>query len=186
MMCPSEGRHECLGLAPCAGVRRHRRVVRPRAFTLLELVMVAMIMGILAMITVPRMGNAYARHRADAAVHRVTTDLQFARRYAASTSASLTVRFNTTTDTLRLMGVTGPNRYSGAYIISLADDPYGADLLSANFGGDADVIFDGFGRADSGGGVSLSVGGEGRVLTLDADTGGITVAESVSGQVVLP
>jgi hypothetical protein len=148
--------------------------------------MVAMITGILFMIVVPRLGNTYARHQADAAVHRLNTDLQFARRHAASTSASLTVRFNATADTYELVGVTGPNRNGGAYVVSLGADPYGADLLSASFGADADLVFDGFGRADSSGGVSLSVGGEGRVLTVDRDTGAITVAESVSGQVVLP
>ena len=56
----------------------------------------------------------------------------------------------------------------------LSEDPYGASMVSADFGGDADIIFDVFGVPDSGGSVVIQVGNHVRTVTVDAVTGRAT------------
>jgi len=142
-----------------------------RGFSLVELMLVLTIISILAGIAVPRYANALARYRADAAARRVVVDLDYARQLARSSSAGVSVELKTTTDEVRLMGVPNQNQTSGDWRTELNKRPYHADLISTNFGGDAIVIFNGYGDPDSGGTAVLTVGSETRTIVLDPDTG---------------
>ena len=74
------------------------------------------------------------------------------------------------------------NRYDIAGLPSLADpsrdvgvdlsvEPYNAQLITATFGGTEQVSFDGYGKPDNGGVVTVSCGTTMKVINLDTETG---------------
>jgi type II secretion system protein H len=139
--------------------------------TLLELTLVVAIVGILSAIAIPRYGSYVGRQRVDAAARRVVLDLSLARNRARITSTGVTVSFDPVTNRYQILGMTDSDRKIATYGVRLSDDPYGVDLVSADFGGDSEVIFTGYGDPDSGGTVVLSAHDYAVTVTLDADSG---------------
>ena len=142
-----------------------------RGVSLLELVLVLAIMGVLAAIAVPRFASANIRYRLDLAARRVKTDLATAQRLARITSASRCVYFYPSAGAYRLPEMRHPDDSRLVYQVELADDPYDVSIVSADFDGDGNIVFDGYGRPDSGGSVTLRAGGSMATVTVDADTG---------------
>jgi type II secretory pathway pseudopilin PulG len=150
---------------------RSRPIVPTDAFSVIELVLVLVIVALLAAIAIPRVGGSIARERADAAAARVAADLALARNRARTTSQSVTVLFDTTQETYRLVGVADPTRPGSEYRIDLAGEPYLSDLVSADFGGDATIVFDIYGVPDSGGDLYVRAGEWVRRVVVQAETG---------------
>ncbi len=160
---------------------RRRFPIRPPpwrlALTLIEMLVVLVIMAVLAAVAVPRFGSADARHRVDVAARRVVADLELARQRARAASGYRSVVFDPAGALYRLPGVPHPDRpgSSDDYTVELGRAPYGASIIAVDFGGDATIVFDGFGTPDSGGGVTIRVGGYTRTVTVDPQTGNATV-----------
>ena len=148
---------------------------RDGAFSLIEMVMVLVIMGALASIAIPRHSNALVHYQAKAAAKRLAVDLQYARRHAIHTNASQTVSFDTTANSYELDGIQDLDVSTAPYIVRLSESPYRSRMLSADFGGDAQVVFDIYGVPDSGGQVVVASGDWQKTITLDAETGAVTV-----------
>jgi prepilin-type N-terminal cleavage/methylation domain-containing protein len=146
-----------------------------RAFTLVELVMVLVLVGVLAAVAAPRFARANANYRADLAARRIAADLAFAQRKARASSKQVTVSFAVATHSYQLVNVSDLDRSSQTYIVKLSAEPYGASLLTADFAGAAQVVFDGYGTPSAAGAVTLRAGGVQRTVTLDAVTGRATV-----------
>ena len=146
-----------------------------RGFTLLEVVLVMAITTIFAGIALPLYSRAAFRHQADLAARRVATDLRQAQSYARTASASSMATFYATTETYELKGVASLDGAPGNYQVTLTDDPYEAKIVSANFGGSAQIIFDGWGMPNQGGSVVVSVGSEQRTIAVDGATGRVTI-----------
>ena len=147
-----------------------------RGLSLLELVMVLLIIGVLSGIAIPRYGRSLARHRLDVAAERIVRDLEYARRAAIDSSTSRTVRFAPAIDTYSIDGVADLRHGDGVYTVELAAEPYKVVLVSTTLdAAGADdiqaIIFDGFGHPDSGGTITIDLGGETRTITVDPDTG---------------
>jgi type II secretion system protein H len=143
-------------------------------FSLVELILVVMIITVLATaVGFNYYGQTLSRRRVDAAASRMIADLNLARQNAIYSSASRTVVFTSTG--YRLSGVAHPDRATGDYTVNLSLEPYQTRLVSVDLGGDQQVSFDIYGRPDSGGQVVLSVGDWTRTLTLDAQTGAVSV-----------
>jgi type II secretory pathway pseudopilin PulG len=138
--------------------------------------MVLAIIAFLATIAAPRITNAVTRQRADAMARRIAADLQYARQRATTTSQSQTVQFVGVT-AYRIVGMPHPDHPGQEYTVNLADDPYGAEGVSADFGGDNELIFDIYGLPDSGGEAVIRVGNHARTITVDAETGEASVSE---------
>ena len=83
----------------------------------------------------------------------------------------MTVSFDPVTNRYQVIGMTDPDHLTATYGVRLSDDPYGVDLVSADFGGDSQVIFTGYGNPDSGGTVVLSAYDYAVTVALDADSG---------------
>lgn len=139
--------------------------------TLLELVIVVAIVGIVSAIAVPRYASYLGHQRVDAAARRVVLDLSLARNRARISSTGVTVSFDAVTNRYQILGMTDPDRKIATYGVRLSGDPYGVDLVSADFGGDSEVIFTGYGNPDSGGTVVLSAHDYAVTVALDADSG---------------
>lgn len=145
-----------------------------RAFSLIELVLVLSIVAIVAAIALPRYGRSTTRYRVELAAQRIIADLDYARSYARQTSQGVTVQFGDGADQLDIPAAPGLKPGS-AYQTQLAAEPYRVAITSPSFGGDADVIFDGYGMPDSGGTVDVQAGSLSITVTLDADTGKASV-----------
>lgn len=170
---------------------------RRSAFSLLELIIVLAIMAILASMAIPRFGSAATRYRVDAAARRVASDLVRARKHARHSSTSQTVIFDVARDSYRLSGISDPDHPQEKYQVWLAESRYYASIVSANFNGQQQVEFNGFGlpvgleqQADifvydksetpvvvgqAGGAVVVQVGDKRRTIVVHADTGEVSV-----------
>jgi type II secretion system protein H len=143
--------------------------------TLLELVLVAAIIAVLAAIAVPRYGSASVRYQVDLAARRVAADLREAQMYAKTAGTSRTVVFSAGTDSYQLVNVPAPDGAPGHYTVDLSAQPYRAQLTSVDFNGDNLVVFSGWGLPDTGGTVVVTVGSEQRTIVLDGESGQASV-----------
>lgn len=157
------------------GEKRPSAVHNRKAFSLVEVVLVLAILAILVAIAAPRYGTAVARYQAEMAARRVVADLALARSRARISSTQHTVTFSPAADQYQLPGVADLKNSSVDYLVDLSAHPYHADLLSADFGGDATVVFDGYGTPDSSGQIVIEVGDIQKIIALDQDTGKASV-----------
>jgi type II secretory pathway pseudopilin PulG len=148
-----------------------RRFPARAGISAVEIVITVLIVGILAALVVPRYLDTINHTRAEMAARRVAADLALARREAQLKSAPVTVQFEPAGNSYTLAGVAHIDRPSEAFVVLLAEAPYQCELLSADLGGDAEVIYDGFGRPDSGGTIVVRCGGQVRTVTLNHDSG---------------
>ncbi len=143
--------------------------------TFLEVVVVLAIISVLAAIALPRYANAMAQQRADSAARRVVLDLAFAQRQARMSSSNQLVVFSVAGSSYSLTDVADLDHTASTYTVELSRPPYEAILVSADFDGDLEIIFDGYGIPDSGGSVVLHVGGVFKTITVSSETGTVSV-----------
>jgi prepilin-type N-terminal cleavage/methylation domain-containing protein len=158
---------------------------RHKAFSFLELVMVTIILAIVAAIAAPRYANAMALQRLEAAAQRVANDLALAQRRAKFTSTTQTIDFDVLGDFYAIVGVQDPDRPATPYVVTLSDEPYGATIDSADFAGNTNLIFTGFGVPENGNGGTIVIrsGNRQKTITVDGVTGRATISDGV---VVVP
>lgn len=146
-----------------------------KAFSLLELVLILAIVSTLAAIAAPRYGNALAHYRAESGARRIAADLDLARATARKKSASITVSFDAANDSYEMFGVQNIDHPADNAGVVLSAPPYSCDLVSAAFGVDQDIVFDGYGDPDTGGTVIVSCGSFTSFVVVAAETGEATV-----------
>jgi prepilin-type N-terminal cleavage/methylation domain-containing protein len=163
-----------LKTAQASGALRPRTSWR-HGFSLLEVVLVLAIIATLAAIATPRYAASLARYRADLAARRIVADLTLARSSAKAAGTSRTVEFCVSTNEYELSALPSLDGAAGNYEVRLSERPYEARLVSADFAGETEVKFSGWGIPQSGGAIVLSVGSEQRTVVVDAETGKATV-----------
>src|SRR5438067_829946 len=114
-------------------MRHQHQSWQPRAFTLIELVMVLALVAVLAGIALPRYARSVARYQADATARRICADLTLAQSRARLTSSTVTVTFTPASNQYSIPGMPDPNlKGSSSYTINLSAQPYPTTLVSAN------------------------------------------------------
>jgi prepilin-type N-terminal cleavage/methylation domain-containing protein len=155
---------------------RFRRVPAG-GYTLVEIVIVLLIVGIASAVLMPRYQESLARHRAASAAKRIMADVELVRQTAIARSQTQTLEFKTGPDGngYAVQGLSGLDHPALAYEVDLAAAPYQATLVSADCGGDGDLQFDQFGTPDSGGELIVESGGVEQKIVIDAATGRATL-----------
>jgi len=152
----------------------HPRAGR-RAFSLVELVFTTAIIGIVAAIALPHWSSSIQNYQLDLAARRLASDLTWARSLANASSTSVVIFFDTNGGAYALSGITDPDHPARTYSVNLSADPYRAVMLSASFGGLQQITFNGYGMPTQGGSVVVGVGSAQRTVSVDANTGGISI-----------
>lgn len=133
-----------------------------------------LILATVAAIAAPRYAQALAGQRLAAAARRVAADLLFAKRQAKHTGSSRTVSFNVGANRYDVSDEEDLDHPGQPYRVFLDHDPYQAVIVSADFGGDAAIVFDGYGEPDTGGFVTIQVGSKQGTISVDLSTGGVS------------
>ncbi len=158
-----------------ARVRADLSPRKPNGFTIMELMVVLLVMGIVAATATPSFYASLRYHEIETAARRVVLDLKQAQHAARVKSLPQTLAFsNATTYTLSSGGSLQGS--SQAYAVDLSRTPYELDDVTLNLGGPTSVAFDGYGNASVGGTIVLRIGDKTRTITINQTNGQITVA----------
>lgn len=155
-------------------------MARQAGFTLVELLVVLVIMGMMTMMAVPAAGSGYEQ-RLDLVELQVRDALARAQALARSTRNPHGVVFDTATDRFAVVDSSGSAVIDpltrGDYIVDFdrPDQPSSIDFLTATFGANGHAaIFDGQGLPVNGGSVTIGCHEASRTLELEAATGKVT------------
>ncbi|WP_197530305.1 pilus assembly FimT family protein [Bythopirellula polymerisocia] len=138
------------------------------AFSLVELTIVVLVVGIVTAIAAPKFDNALKLARVRSAAKWIKSDLSFAQRHASRTSSNQTVNFDTSTHSYALTGVSDINRRGQSYVIYLNDSKFNAQLVSADFGGSSSVTFNIHGQPDNAGTVVVRSGNTTKTIVMNS------------------
>jgi len=159
-----------------------RPVAVRSGFSLIELTMVVVIIAIVGAIAVPRIGGSVSFRRAEAAAQQIKRDLEYARTYAMTHSTTQVFQCSNTTELqYALPGLRDPDRPDRGYKVSFDFEQWGLRVVSIDLGHDADadrlsIVFDMYGKPDYGGSMTIRVGNHTRTITIDDDTGHVSIA----------
>ena len=144
--------------------------VTRRAFTLVELIVVLVIISAIAGLALPAYGSAVARYRLDAAAYALSGELDRSAVHARTTASTVTIRFDTTNHLVEFDNL--PDRRSGAatFTLDLREEPRDATLVSVNFDGFEYYSISGYGVPSTDGLIILRNTGGARRINVDAAT----------------
>ena len=149
------------------------------AFSIFELVIVLLIMGILTTVAAPTFFDSLLFHRVETAARRVKADLELARTQARLTSASQSITF--TNSVYTISNTKSLDKPGAIYSVDLTKQPYSLDSATANFSNLSTVSFDGYGTPTSGGTVVVTAKAHSCTVTLNGTTGDVTITSNHSG-----
>jgi prepilin-type N-terminal cleavage/methylation domain-containing protein len=144
-------------------------------FTIVEMTIVLLIIGIAAAIAVPKYVKSLCYYRCDTAAKRIAADFEWAQRRARTGSTSQAVQFTVNTNTYTMPGLPDVTKPGSDYAVKLSKEPFDVTLVSATFGAGSTVTFDGYGRPSQGGSVVVQAGATQRTISINSDSGKATV-----------
>lgn len=173
-------RYEKKGIFPEAGRNRINRwreytqediqklkKILGRGFTLIELVMVIVIVGILAGLVIPRFESFYAI-KLEGAVKKVVSDIRYVQQLAVARHDDYAISFNATNETYRGFRVLDNSAIQDPFTrqsldpwVNFITNPQykGIDISSVNFGGTQTLRFNWQGIPQNASGTDLSSDG---------------------------
>lgn len=171
---------------PCkkyAGEGFRRDSLRSRSgLTIIEILIVAVILSIVALTAVPMLSSAGSL-QIRAASNMIAADLEYAKSMAISRGQNYSVVFDQAGESYQIEDQNGnviahPVKKGFSYIVDFQSDSRlsRVDITGVNFGATASVTFDSLGSPDNGGTVSLQAGGgTTATITVEPITGYISI-----------
>jgi prepilin-type N-terminal cleavage/methylation domain-containing protein len=185
---------------------RHSLNLRvPAGFTLFEILIVILLLGILTMLSWPQLSSALVEAKLSGAAEEIVNALEYAQLTAMTSGSKTRVVIGAPQDRIALRhykssadlfgggdelvagDVEGgayelmqhPLKKGTDYVIILPDESRfsGVDISASDFNVEAPVFFDTLGAPSKGGTVTLALGDRQMVVTLDALTGKVTVSQ---------
>ena len=166
------------------------------AFTLLEMLVTVVVLGIAGSLLIPAMGQTGVL-RVQGAIRMVISDMTFIQSDAVAFQERRAIVFDTETNSYALVSVPGntidvvnnvlydPSKSDGRYLVSLSDPRFGGTrMTSAEFDSNNYIIFDALGgpisdpgtnAPSNGGTIRIQGSGQSFRITVDAFTGRIRV-----------
>jgi prepilin-type N-terminal cleavage/methylation domain-containing protein len=148
-----------------------------RAYTIIELVIVLLIMSIFAAVTAPSFMDSLLFHRVETAARRVKADIDYTRQRARLTSTAQSITF-TASATYTVSGAKSLENVHRAYAVDLKKSPYSLDSATANFSNTLVLTFDGYGTPTSGGTVVLVAKSHQCTVSVNSVTGVVTITSN--------
>jgi prepilin-type N-terminal cleavage/methylation domain-containing protein len=141
-----------------------------RGFTLLDVVITTMVIGILASAGALKYVDTLRHFNAEAAAKRIATDFEYARWQARTRAAAETVVFDLADHRYTLSSAVDLAHPTEIYTVRLQEHPYEARLVSVDFAGGT-VTFNTYGLPDTGGDIVVASGSHQKTIHLDAGSG---------------
>jgi len=151
---------------------------RSGGFTLMEIIVVIVLMGVIAFVAVPQMTNTLGTKRLYDAVEKLSDDLNYCRDYAISQHTNTWIEFNIGLDQYRMLygnswassvGLIDPARNSTTWF-TISNDFISVNLQSASFTNGL-ISFDWWGTPSEGGNIVLTNGINTHTVAVNAETG---------------
>ena len=143
-----------------------------KGFSLIELVIIIVLIGIFTTIALTRTNTGMATIREQIAIDQITNDIDLARSMAFAKNEAITIKFDVNQESYSVHSESGiivdfPNS-GGDGVISL-DNSYlrNLDIKAANFGNSSDLQFQPLGDPISGGTIELNT----KTITIESVTG---------------
>ena len=151
-----------------------------RAFTLIELSCVILVMGIVAAIAIPKYADSNTLYRVEIAAKRVQADIQMAQDLARTLSLSHQAVFKPGSCAYVIEpSSSDPTPMeiasSGARITDLSQSPFGVRVMKAKFGAGSTLTIDAFGAPLNAGHLVLYANDWGALLRVGAGLGRVDI-----------
>ncbi len=154
----------------------------PRAFSLIELVVVLLLLGIVAVVAAPSIHQSLLEYEVDRAASDVRAMIRYARSCSV-TGASHSVVFDIGSNRMVVEDedtgttVIDPVKKHGEYDLTFGESGTfeHVTMISADFDGGQEVIFDRLGSADNSGTVLIAAGPFTRTIRVTGPGGSVTI-----------
>lgn len=155
------------------------RILR-RAFSLIEVSCVVLVIGIVAAIGIPRFADSNSQYRIETAAKRIQADIAMAQDLARSLSISHNAVFKPgSTAYVIEPASTDPTpmeiAQSGARVTDLSMSPFNCRVMKAKFGTDSTLTFDAFGTPVAGGHLVIYANNWGALIRVSEGVGRVDI-----------
>lgn len=152
---------------------------RPQGYTLLEMVIVMLTLGIVASVAVPRYTASLNRYRTQVAVQRLAQDIELCRRHARFTSQNVTLTVSFAKSFYRISSVDSPLRPGNPYEVVVGDGasvgaicPVVDGIVSSGsrtLSPDLNIVFDRYGNPNQSAEIGIRCGTATGIVRLSAE-----------------
>jgi type II secretion system protein H len=150
-------------------------IAPPTGFTLIDLVVVVLIMGITTAVVVPRYAEFVSELRVKAAAQRLAADLRLARHEAVVRSQDIDVVLSAHAPHVTIAGLPHLGNPAADYTTDLSGYPYYSTLLMNTSATPGTMGFNMHGLPTRGGELTLESGGRRQTVLVNKETGEVTV-----------